>query len=157
MVVSEHQTLEMYNVLSYRGKMTQQELAIKSQEIEKILADMGAKKNGPVVSATYAVEQGATEAVMDVEILSPLDKEVVVPEGFTWKKHFLLTNALMVRHVGNPMRLSDAINELNNYIVVNGLVPITNGYNVTIKEAKTQQELDEMIIEIYVGISPNIL
>ena len=49
------------------------------------------------------------------------------------------------------------VNELNNYIVSNGLVPITTGYNVTVKEAKDPSEIDSMEVDIYVGISPNKL
>ena len=38
-----------------------------------------------------------------------------------------------------------------------GLTPITSGYNVTVKEPTSQAEIDNMIIDIYVGVSPNIL
>lgn len=35
--VLEQMRFEMHNVLSYRGKMTQQELVEKSQEMEEII------------------------------------------------------------------------------------------------------------------------
>lgn len=157
MEIRENQTLEMMNVLSYRGKMTQQELAAKSQKIERILKERGAEKAAPVVTTTYAVEQGTMGPVMDVELLLPLDREIRVPEGYIWKPHFLLTNALRLHHVGHPSKLQNNINALNAYIQERCLTPITTGYNVTVKEAKTPLELDNMEVYVYVGISPNVL
>lgn len=157
MGVLEHQTLEMRNVLSYRGKMTQQELRAKSLEIEKLLTQTGAKKAGSVATSTFSVEQGANGPVMDIEILLPLDKQISIPDGYSWKPHFLLTNALKLQHVGNPSTIQRTINELNAYIMEHQLIPISTGYNVTVKEAKTPLEIDSMEVDIYVGISPNLL
>lgn len=157
MNIQEHMTLEMHNVLSYRAKMTNQELQYKSQEIEKLLTETGAIKAGPAVTTTFSIEQGASGPVMDVELLLPLDRKITPPVGYIWKPYFLLTNALMIQHIGNPSTLQNSINELNAYIIEHQLVPITTGYNVTVKEAKTPLELASMEVDIYVGISPNLL
>lgn len=157
MEILKHQTLEMRNVLSYRSKMTQQEIQSKSQEIEKLLSETGAMKAASTVTTTFSVEHGANGSVMDVEILVLLDREISLPMGYTWKPHFLLTNALMIRHIGNPASLQNAINELNAYIVTHQLVPISSGYNVTVKAARTPLEIDSMVVDVYVGISPNLL
>lgn len=157
MGVSEHQTLEMRNVLSYRAKMTQPELQAKSLEIEKLLQSTGAKKAAPAATTTFSIEQGVGGSVMDIEILLPLDREIAPPAGYVWKPHFLLTNALMIKHIGNPATLQNTINELNAYIMDHQLVPISTGYNVTVKEAKTPLEIDNMEVDIYVGVSPNLL
>ncbi len=154
MNIQEHMTLEMHNVLSFRGKMTQQELAAKSQEIDQLIKTNGASKSAPTATTTFSVEPGG---IMDIEILIPLDKTFDVPSGFAIKPKILITNALMIKHSGHPSGLENTINELNNYIMSNHLVPITTGYNVTVKDAKTPLELDNMEVEIYVGISPNIL
>ena len=156
-MIIEHQTLEMWRLLSYRAKMTQQELNLKSQEIAKLLEQSGAKKTGGAVTGTFSVEQGPNGPLMDVEILIPLDRDIPVPAGYTWKPHFLLTNALLAKHHGNPATLQSTANELNAYMAEHQLVPITVGYNVTVKEAKTPAELDDMEVDIYVGVSPNIL
>ena len=157
MGILENQTLEMRNILSYRAKMTQQELQAKSIELEKVLVDSGAKKAAATVTSTFSVEQGTNGPVMDIEILLPLDREISPPAGYTWKPRFLLTNALMIQHIGNPSTMQNTINKLNAYIMEHQLVPITTGYNVTVKEAKTPLELDSMEVDIYVGISPNLL
>lgn len=157
MEILKSQTLEMKNVLSYRGKVTQQEFALKSQEIQTIIEKSGAAKDGNIATTTYAVEQTESGQVMDVEILVPLDRKIEVPQGYTLKDELLITNALKISHRGNPALLQNAANELNSYIVSNGLVPITTGYNVTVKEAKDPSEIDSMEVDIYVGISPNKL
>ena len=53
------------------------------------------------------------------------------------------------------MRLQNTCNELNQYIVQNKLMPITVGYNVTKKIDPVNIIKTE--IDVYVGISPNIL
>lgn len=155
--VLEHMTFEMHNVLSYRGKMTQQELAEKSREMEEIIQKSGAEKNGGAVTTTFSVEQGPNGAILDMEILIPLNHEIQVPPGYAWKPDFLLTNALLVKYVGNPAGLQECIQELNQFIMEHGLVPISTGYNVTVREAKTPLELDSMEVDIYVSVSPNKL
>ena len=157
MEITQNQTLEMQNLLSYRGRMTQQEFTAKAQEIERILQEHGVQKAAPIVTTTFSVEQGVMGPIMDAEILVPLNKEIPVPSGYVWKPQFLLTNAVKLHHVGKPAMLQNSVNELNAYITQHRLVPITSGYNVTVKEAKTPLELDTMEIDVYVGVSPNVL
>ena len=157
MEITQDQTLEMQNLLSYRGRMTQQEFTAKAQEIERILQEHGVEKAAPIVTTTFSVEQGAMGPIMDAEILVPLNKEIPVPSGYVWKPRFLLTNAVKLHHVGHPSALQNSVNELNTYISEHHLVPITSGYNVTVKEPKTPLEMDVMEIDVYVGVNPNSL
>ena len=64
-------------------------------------------------------------------------------------------NAVVASYRGNPMGLQNACNELNQYIMENKLQPITVGYNVTKKVDPLN--IDNTEIDVYVGISPNIL
>lgn len=57
--------------------MTQQELQIKSLEIEKFLTETGTKRAAPATTTTFSIEQGVAGPVMDIEILIPLDREIV--------------------------------------------------------------------------------
>ncbi len=157
MKIIEHETLELKNVLSYRGKVTQQELIAKSREIELLLRDWQVEQTMRAVTTTFAVEQTASGPLVDVEILVPLDREISPPAGYTWKPHFLLTNAVVVQHKGDPSGLQNSVNDLNAYIAEHQLVPITTGYNVTMRDAKTPADIDSVEIAVYVGISPNVL
>jgi len=155
--ILDNQTLEMANVLSLRGKMTQMELNTAMNNIGKVLKENGANKNGYVVTSTFAIEMVKNEQVMDIEILVPLDKEITAPDGYVFKKQFTLTNAVKIRHEGNPALMQNSGTTLMKYISDNGLTPITSGYNVTVKEPTSQADIENMIVDIYVGVSPNIL
>ena len=43
------------------------------------------------------------------------------------------------------------------YISERQLMPVTTGYNVTVKEPLNQMGTENMIVDIYVGICDNIL
>ncbi len=156
-MIQNNQTLEMRNVISYRAKMTQVEMSDIMNDIGKILKNNNAIKNGAVTTSTFSIEVINNQQIMDIEILVPIDKEINLPKGYIFKKKFSLTNAVKISHYGNPALMQNAINELNAYITENNLVPITSGYNVTVKEPISQADIDNMIVDIYVGISPNIL
>ena len=118
-------------------------------EQEAVLA--GAKVVGNPVTATYTVEQDE----IDMELLLPLDREITPQERYVFKKEIRIVNAVMAAYKGHPMGLQDACNQLNQYIVEHGLQPITVGYNVTKKTDMLCLENTE--VDVYVGISPNIL
>jgi hypothetical protein len=157
MEITENCTLEMENVLSFRGKMTQVQIPDRMKAIEELLNSTGAKRNGAVASATFAIEPNGSSPVLDVEILVPLDQKIAIPDGYVWKPRFYLTNAVKLRHADSLAMLQTSVNELNAYMERKRLTPITVGYNITVKEAASQQELDSMIVDIYVGVSPNQL
>ena len=153
--ILQNQTYEMENVLSRRGNFSQAELQTELQKIGVLLKELVVEKNGSIVTATFSIEP--TSGVMDIEVLVPLNKAVALPEGYTLKPAFKLTNAVKVRHAGNPALLQKSADELNAYIQTNALTPITVGYNVTVKEPTSPEDIENMIIDMYAGISPNIL
>ena len=155
--IIENATLEMKNVLSYRTKATQQQLAQSSKEIEELLKNNGAKRNGSSVTATFAVDTTGAEPMLDIEILIPIDKNISVPAPYTIKPLFRLKNAVKIRHYGNPALLQNTANELMEHIKDKGLMPITAGYNVTVQEPSSPTDIDSLIVDIYVGVCDNIL
>jgi len=149
--IREKETLVIENLFSFRGKVKQAELDAISQDLEKQIKLSGAERIGYPITATYGIEGN----LIDVEILIPINKKISSMGQYVYKEKLLITNALVARHVGNPIGLQQTCNELNQYIAENGLVPITVGYNVTRKIDAVNVENTE--IDIYVGISPNIL
>ena len=160
-VIKEGQEFHMSNVLSFRKKMSMVELQQESMQISRFIESGGFAKAGPTVTATFAIEQqgGTTpdKQVLDMELLIPLDKPFTPPDSCVCKPEFRLVNAVSIRHMGNPATLQESCNKLMAYVEEHGLQPITCGYNVTVQEAKTQAEMDQMIVDVYIGISPNIL
>ncbi len=149
--IRQGETLEMENLLSFRGKIRQQELERVGNDLELQVKMSGAERVGYPITVTYSMEG----ELIDVEVLLPISKRIPSTGKYVFKEKLLITNALMVKHVGNPAGLQAVCNELNNYIMENKLMPITVGYNVTRKVDMINPNNTE--IDVYVGISPNIL
>jgi len=149
--IKENQELNVKNVLSYRGKVKQTEVKNIGQDMEAKIQESGAKKEGNPISATYGVDGEC----LDIEIIIPIDKEIESIGDYVFKKRIHIVNAVVACYKGHPIGLQEACNSLNQYIINNRLQPITVGYNVTKKADISNPEDTE--IDVYVGISPNIL
>lgn len=149
--IKENKELNVANVLSYRGKVRQAELENIGKEMESYIQNAGAKRVGNPTTATYAVESD----MIDIELLMPIDKSIDSTDRFVFKNQIKIVNAVVACYKGHPMGLQEACNQLNQYIMEHKLQPITVGYNVTKKTDILNPENAE--IDVYVGISPNIL
>ena len=139
--IKENQELNVTNLLSYRGKLKQTELENIGKEMESY---------NPI-TATYELEGDE----IDIELLMPIDKSIESMDKFDFKNQIKIVNAVVASYIGHPMGVQDACNQLNQYIMERRLQPITVGYNVTKKTDMLSPENTE--IDVYVGISPNIL
>jgi len=149
--IIDKQVLEIENLISYRGNVC-------SQEFNKIVSDMQVKlKAAEVMSVGHPITviYGMSGDKSDVEILIPVNKKVDCIKDYAFKKRLKIVNALVVQYKGNPALLQHACNRLNQYIIDHKLMPITAGYNVT--KNIDQDNIDDTEIDVYVGISPNIL
>lgn len=155
--ITEHNILNLYNLISVRALMNQNDLIKAIQEINKIIDESTTKRNGQFITGTYSnnIENG--EMIMDVEILCPVKQKIDLPNGYTFKSFFHLTNAVKLEYQGNPEDSRSAIQELMQYINENELTPITALYSITTYEPKSQDELNSYSMELYIGISKNIL
>ena len=88
-------------------------------------------------------------------MLMPVDNTINSTDKFDFKNQIKIVNAVVASYIGHPMGVQDACNQLNQYIMERRLQPITVGYNVTKKTDMLSPENTE--IDVYVGISPNIL
>lgn len=149
--IKENQELNVTNLLSYRGKLKQTELENIGKEMESYIQSVGAKRVGNPITATYELEGDE----IDIELLMPIDKSIESMDKFDFKNQIKIVNAVVASYIGHPMGLQDACNQLNQYIMERRLQPITVGYNVTKKTDMLNPENTE--IDVYVGISPNIL
>lgn len=85
----------------------------------------------------------------------PIDRSIASTDRFVFKNQIKIVNAVTASYKGHPMGLQEACNELNQYITEHRLQPITVGYNVT--KEMDMLNLDNTQIDVFVGISPNIL
>ena len=149
--IKENQELNIANLLSYRGKVKQTELENIGKEMESYIQSLGAKRVGNPITAIYV----AIGDEIDIELLVPIDKGIDSTDKFVFKNQIKIVNAVVASYVGHPIGLQEACNQLNQYIMEHELQPITVGYNVTKKTDMLNPENTE--IDVYVGISPNIL
>lgn len=152
--IIENVKLEMKNVLSFKGEITQQDMVYIMKEIEQVVSESGAQRNGNIVTATFDV---CENGIMSVQILVPLDKKIVLPVGYEFKPIFRLNNAIKVVYKGNPSSLQESANELMNHIKNKGLMAITPGYNIITNNPKNKESFEDFCAEIYIGVCDNIL
>jgi len=91
--------------------MSQPEVQWELMKIGQYFQEKGIKKNGPVVTATFAVEQVDGQPILDMEILVPMDRQVDLGGEYRLKRVFHLMNAVYARHEGNPNLLQGTLNE----------------------------------------------
>lgn len=156
-IIEIKKEFKIENVLSLRKKMNQAELQQEMLSIGKFLEQNSLKKNGPLVTATFAIEESNEQPLMDTEVLVPLDKPARLYGEYRLKDVFHLMNAVYARHEGNPNTLQNTYNELNQYISQKGLQPITAAYNVNVVDLQPGQSMDDMIVDVYIGVNPSIL
>lgn len=130
-------------------------LYIPESDIAKV--EVGQKTEYIIDSIPYGIENTGSAPMMEVEIMYPLDKPIAVSAPYVLKPVFRLRNAVKIRHTGNPALMQNAANELMAYIKDRGLMPITAGYNVTVQEPTSPTDIENLIVDMYVGVSDNIL
>jgi effector-binding domain-containing protein len=155
--IQENKELKLQNLISMRKKMPQTEIEKAMISIGAFMKDNNLSKNGPVITTTYAVEMENNIPHIDMEILIPIKEDKLPDDSYNFKKEFHLTNAVYARHTGNPAMLQNTYQEMMNHIKENNKQQITTGYNVNIKEIKPGESMDEMIMDVYIGINPNKL
>lgn len=156
-MIESGKEFRMENVLSLRKRMTQRELDNELEKIGDFLQENGATQAGAIVTVTYEIEPNNGKPLLDMEILVPMDKELELPDEYVFKPLFHIVNAVYARHKGNPAALQETYNEMLEYIQQNNLQQITVGYNVLINEPMPGLTIDDMIIDVYIGVNPNVL
>ncbi len=152
--ISDGQQFDVKNLISFRGKLKQEELQSVMLRMKSYADVQGAKVVGGPISVTYGVEQTKDGMVADAEIMMPLDKEISGTEEFVWKEQIFLANAVKLKYAGSPAMFQSACNEMNAYMQEKKHVPITAGYIVT----KGVDQISGMVdMEVYVGVNPNVV
>ena len=142
--------IEISNLVSQIGKFS-------TDELQKVIQNMIMEHKKYVdsskeyiITTTKAIEIVEEKQILDVEVLLPISYRISVDKPYIFKEAIKITNALYTK-VEQVEKLNEAMNEVNQYILSNGLQPITSAYIV-----QTKQE-DKHTFEIYTGLNPNIL
>lgn len=145
-----NQTYEINNLVTQSGKFRVDEFQKAIINIDNNHKDYVHNNEKYMITTTKSVDIVNNEQILDVEILLPVSYRIPVEEPYQYKSTIKIANALYTK-VEDMTKLQDTLNEVNQYIVVNKLQPITSAYLVQ----KKQENLP--CIEIYIGLNPNIL
>lgn len=148
--------LKFENLISLRKRMTQAEMQQELIKLGSYMKENNIRKVGPLISATFAIEEINGQQLIDSEFLIPIDRKVDLPSEYKYKDKFHLVNAVYIRYVGDPHGLQQPYNELSLYLQENNLQQITVGYNVNVNDEKVHLG-EQHIIDVYMGVNPSIL
>ncbi len=156
-IISCNNSLELGDVLSLRKRMREEDMSREIMKLAEFIEKSNLVKTGPMVTTTFGVEKVGEDPILDMEILIPVDKAGKPRGEYQFKKNFRLVNAVRIRHLGHPGGLRNTYNKLREYMLKNRLQQITPPYNVQVNRLQPEQSLDEMIIDVYVGVNASIL
>lgn len=148
MEILKGQTYEMEHLVSRSGKFTLNEFETIGKEMSKTFKDKFIDNGEYVITTTRAIEDEGR--IMDVEILMPFTEPIEVEEPYVFKDRIKIVNALYMKVIDVNL-MQEAMNEMNVYIMEHKLQAVTSAYLVQTKEN------GQPCIEMYIGISPNIL
>lgn len=141
------------HVASFRKKIKQSEVDRELGQFVAILQGSGARRSGPMISATFGVENGQEEQVLDIEFMFPIDRQIDLPEPYKFKPVFQLVDAIHTRYAGNLQSLDRVFLELVNYINQNQMIQVSAGYKVSAQPPAGE----EACFDVYIAVNQSIL
>jgi len=155
-IIESAKELRFENVASFRKKIFQSNVKDELSRFISTLKQTGAQKNGPLISATFGVEQTTEHPLIDIEFLIPLDRAIQLTDDYVFKPIFHLTNAVYSRYSGDPALIQNQYNEMIKYLHIHNLQQITVAYNVNINDGNLVEHAYP-VVDIYIGANPNKL
>jgi effector-binding domain-containing protein len=155
-IIETNKSIRFDNLVSFRKKMNLSEVSQEVENLVNFLKEKNENKIGPMISATYGMEQQGQEKIIDIEYLIPIGKKIDLFGEYKFKKVFHLVNALYTRYIGNPANIQVIYNEIAKYIQEHQLQQITPLYSIKVSDNEDISE-EEPIIDIYIGLNPSIL
>lgn len=148
----KNQSLIVPNILCYRCTTQIENIWEIITYIEKYIETIGfTPKNKIITSIEYIND--SRDIILD--ILIPIDSKFEDNEHFSFLSCFKLIHAIKVRHEGSINMLSETQKKLREHLIENSYEAITKYYNIIIRHDSAISA--NSIIDIYVGINPNIV
>lgn len=142
---------EAENFVTLRKKMNQLELqqtviSMGNQFKEQVLPG-----SEYIITTTFSAEIVKGEQIVDTEILIPLKEEIKVEAPFVFKGKIKIEHALYTKLEEDISQVGSLMEQVNSYVIDNKLTPITSAYIIQSKQG------NGVGIEVYLGLSPNVL
>lgn len=155
MEINQKNIYSVEQVITYRGKVNNKLINNVMSQLLSVINDTGLKTNGPTITAIHSIANDCGDQIIDIEIVVPINGIMTSTDEFVYRDRFEISNALMFRHIGNPLTMNTEMQEFNQYIRDNDFKPVTPFYNVTVRSASSPSEIDNIIMDIYVGVKSN--
>jgi len=98
------------NLLRFRGRVTEVELQIVMNRLDKHIISKGAKRTGKLVTAIHVLY--LQDRVSDIELFVAVDKEIASTKEFTFMPALQLESCLMVKYSGSTHLLPSIYTKL---------------------------------------------
>ncbi|MCL1995869.1 MAG: GyrI-like domain-containing protein [Defluviitaleaceae bacterium] len=154
MSILTNQVLEIENLLTIRFKDKQENIQKNIAKLAQYAMEQKVERKGNAISTTYEVDPGTGE--MDMEVYFPIDRAIPGYDNIVFKEKLYLYNCLVIKHKGSPEKVQETYDKLNKYIEENRLLSISSGYNVTINDVTSIDEIDKFEVDVYISVSPNL-
>lgn len=142
----------MQNLLYYKCETPKEKIGDIIKHVDMHIDTIGLKKMGKMITSMEETEGAAS---VNLDILIPVDSSFEENEHFLLLPQFKLLHAVKIRHEGTINNLSKTQEILKKYLESHSYEAITKYYNVIIRH--DSEILANSIIDIYVGINPNVL
>ncbi len=142
-------TFRILNVVSRREQIKVPEF---QNSIKLMLENYSENLNSSevyIITSTHNIYSINDEQMLDTEILVPVYGDQIYKKTDILKPKIEIMHALHKR-VDDISKLQDTLHEINKYLVDNKLRQITSGYLVQ------RKEINQIVVDIYVGLDPNI-
>lgn len=152
MEIVRNKEYSVKNVLTFRGNVRQESINNIIAKAGEVIKKANIEINGPAITAIHSIENYGSNQLLDFELIVPINGEMSSVDDYIYKDKFVIENAVMFRHKGNPQDMNSEMESLARYIRDNKLKPSTPFYNITVKGATVPSEINDMIVDVYIGI-----
>ncbi len=155
MEIENHQEVKLHNLLSYRHKIKEEDIDNEFAEMATFIDENDLNQVGGIITTVHKLDRESD--LLDMEIMIPIENSTDNLSKYTIKPVFHLINALYLSYQGNPSDLSNAHQKIFKYVAANKLQPITPLYNFYSNKIEEAQSLEELKVDLLIGINPSVL
>lgn len=150
MQILKNQMIARNNLIVCKRKMSHEDIFSFIRYASENIRALDLEINDKIMFTTVNSDDGEM-----IKVMIPVSGQVRSCGEFEYQPMFKLVNAVAIRHEGGFAVIGSTEKKLTEYIAENHFEPITSPYYVVVRNDTSN--LDNNIIDIYIGINYNIL
>lgn len=153
MQIVRHQMLDLQNMVYCETNIDSSDARTIAKKVHELEQAFGVRKEKKIL---FVLKRNNESAVIEA-ILFPIDSPDSIKDSrYKLKRKMHIESAVKIRHEGDWNMLENTIECLNYFIAKQELKKITT-YYCSVLTGLNRDELRDVIVDIYVGVSRNIL